>query len=98
MEELLSKAKSYLPFDKVSILEEALGFARDVHNGQTRLSGEPYFEHPVSTALFLAELNMDIATLVAAVLHDVIEDCNVTIEQIQNIFGLEITTLVDGVT
>ncbi len=98
MEELLSKAKSYLPFDKVSILEEALAFAREAHDGQKRLSGEPYIEHPVSTALFLAELNMDLETLVAAVLHDVVEDCNVTIEQIQNKFGLEITTLVDGVT
>ena len=98
MEDLLTKAKSYLPQDKLGIIEEAYEFAHKAHEGQTRLSGEPYVVHPVSTALFLADLNLDASTLAAALLHDVIEDCDVSYEQLQRKFGAEVSKLVDGVT
>lgn len=98
MRDLLTKAKSYLPLDKVGIIEEAYDFARMAHEGQKRLSGEPYVEHPINTALFLADLNLDATTLAAALLHDVIEDCDVSYEEIQQKFGPDVSRLVDGVT
>ena len=98
MRNLLTKAKSYLPQDKVGIIEEAYDFAMSAHEGQKRLSGEPYVEHPINTALFLADLNLDATTLAAALLHDVIEDCDVSYDDIQQKFGPEVGRLVDGVT
>ena len=98
MEDILVKAKSYLPLDKVGLIEDAYNFAWKAHEGQKRLSGEPYVEHPINTALFLADLNMDASTLAAALLHDVIEDCDVSYEDIKRKFGPEVSLLVDGVT
>ncbi|MDP6495568.1 MAG: RelA/SpoT family protein, partial [Dehalococcoidia bacterium] len=98
MNDILTKARSYLPPDKVGIIEDAYNFAWEAHEGQKRLSGEPYVEHPINTALFLADLNLDATTLAAALLHDVIEDCDVTYEDIQQRFGTEVGRLVDGVT
>jgi GTP pyrophosphokinase len=98
MQDILTKAKSYLPEDKIGIVEDAFVFASKAHEGQRRLSGEPYMEHPINTALFLANLNLDAPTLAAALLHDVIEDCDVTYEEIQQKFGDEVSRLVDGVT
>lgn len=98
MRDLLTKAKSYLPPDKVEIVEKAYNFAQAAHKGQKRLSGEPYVEHPVETALFLADLNLDATTLAAALLHDVIEDCDVPYLELEEQFGPEIGHLVDGVT
>ncbi len=98
MQGLLEKVKAYLPEDKLHAIEEAYKFAEKAHDGQTRLSGEPFIEHPIQTALFLAELNMDPATITAALLHDVVEDCNVSIEQIRSKFGPDVAKLVDGVT
>ena len=98
MKDILTKARSYLPQDKVGIIEDAYNFAWAAHEGQKRLSGEPYLEHPINTALFLADLNLDATTLAAALLHDVIEDCDVSYEEIQQRFGPEVSRLVDGVT
>ena len=98
MRNLLTKAKSYLPLDKVAIIEEAYDFAMMAHEGQKRLSGEPYVEHPINTALFLADLNLDATTLAAALLHDVIEDCDVSYDEVLAKFGPEVSRLVDGVT
>lgn len=98
MRDLLTKAKSYLLEDEVGIIEEAYDFALAAHEGQKRLSGEPYVEHPINTALFLANLNLDATTLAAALLHDVIEDTDVSYEDIQQKFGPEVGYLVDGVT
>ena len=98
MRDLLTKAKSYLLEDEVGIIEEAYDFALAAHEGQKRLSGEPYVEHPINTALFLANLNLDATTLAAALLHDVIEDTDVSYEDIQQKFGPEVGHLVDGVT
>ena len=98
MDELLTKVKSYLPTDKVGIVEEAYAFAMHSHDGQTRLSGEPYVVHPVQAAMFLAELNLDASTIAATLLHDVIEDWGVTYQDLEQQFGAEVSSLVDGVT
>ena len=98
MKDLLAKAKAYLPEDKVAAIERAYDFAQRAHDGQTRLSGEPFIEHPVQTATFLADLHLDATTLTAALLHDVMEDCDVPFKELEKDFGQEVATLVDGVT
>ncbi len=95
---LLDKAGEYLPPDKVGDVEEAYRFAEEAHAGQYRKSGEPFIEHPLSTALYLADLHFDYNALRAALLHDVIEDTPVTYEELAQRFGEEVATLVDGVT
>ena len=95
---LLTKIDSYLADDRAEFVRSALEFATNAHAGQSRLSGEPYVEHPIATAEFLAERRMDATTLAAALLHDVIEDCEITREQIEAHFGDEVAKLVDGVT
>jgi guanosine-3',5'-bis(diphosphate) 3'-pyrophosphohydrolase len=80
------------------MVEEAYDFASKAHQGQVRKSGEPYIEHPLQVALLLAELQLDASSLAAALLHDVPENCDIPISEIQATFGLEIAKLVDGVT
>ena len=95
---LLDKAGEYLPPDKVAAIEEAYRFASEAHAGQYRKSGDPFIDHPLSTALYLADLHFDPIALKAALLHDVIEDTPVTYEDLSERFGEEVATLVDGVT
>ena len=75
---LLAKAREYLPEDRLEIISDAYRFAEEAHKGQVRLSGEPFIDHPLQTALFLADLRLDANALTAAILHDVIEDCDVS--------------------
>ena len=96
--ELVSRVRSYLPEDKVALVESGCLFATECHNGQTRISGGPYIEHPIQTALFLADLEMDVSTVAAALLHDVMEDCGVAYEELRERFGEDIANLVNGVT
>ena len=96
--QLKEKAEAYLPAEKIAVVEEAYQFAAEAHQGQMRLSGDPYVEHPVQTAIILAELQLDAASLAAALLHDVPENCGIPVEKIKDKFGLEIGRLVDGVT
>jgi len=96
--QLLDKAKEYLPPKKLAIIEEAYEFAAEAHRGQVRMSGEPYLEHPLQTALILAELQLDASSLVAALLHDIPEDCGIAISSIEAKFGAEVGKLVDGAT
>ncbi len=96
--QLKGKAEVYLPAERIAVVEEAYRFAAEAHQGQMRLSGDPYLEHPVQTAIILAELQLDAASLAAALLHDVPENCGIPIEKIKDKFGLEISRLVDGVT
>ena len=98
MQALLEKVREYLPEDRVDLVERALEFAANAHDGQTRHSGEPYIEHPLSAAKYLAELNLDGPTIAAALLHDVVEDCGVTTDQLRTLFGDDVAKLVDGVT
>jgi len=96
--ELLLKAGEYLPEEKVRLVEAAHKRAQEAHQGQLRLSGEAYVEHPLQAAMTLAELHLDAETLAAALLHDVLEDCDISLEQIEKEFGSQISSLVDGVT
>ncbi|MFC1987803.1 RelA/SpoT family protein [Chloroflexota bacterium] len=95
---LIEKAREYLPSEKVAMIEDAYNFAMKAHEGQVRLSGEPYLEHPLQVALTLAELQLDAGSLVAALLHDVPENCGLPISDIEAEFGPEVAKLVDGTT
>ena len=97
-EELASRLRQYLPQEQVGRIEAAYEYANDCHEGQTRRSGEPYMEHPLNTALVLADLRLDTDTLCAALLHDVMEDCGVTFTDLEREFGEEVARLVDAVT
>ena len=95
---LLSKAKKYLPPEKLALVEAAYQYALNAHQGQLRKSGAPYLDHPLETAITLAEIQLDAATLAAALLHDVPEDCGVPLADIETTFGPEVAKLVDGTT
>ncbi len=96
--QLIDKAREYLPPEKIAIVEDAYNFALEAHQGEVRQSGEPYIEHPLETAMTLAELQLDATALAAALLHDVPENCDIPISEIQAKFGAEVAKLVDGVT
>ena len=98
-DELFDKVSTYIKDerDKKSITKAYL-YAFEKHFGQKRRTGEDYIVHPLNVAYILAELNADYQTICAALLHDTIEDCEVTKEELANEFSLEIATLVDGVT
>lgn len=98
LDELIKKVKDYNPNADVELLTKAFNLASDHHLGQKRNSGEDYIIHPFNVALILAEMNMDTATIIAGLLHDTIEDTDVTYEDVQKDFGTEIADLVDGVT
>ena len=97
-QELFDKASEYLPADRVSWVREAYEFAHEAHEGQIRKSGEPFIDHPLNTALYLAEMKLDSVALSAALLHDVLEDTDVGYERISDRFGEDVAKLVDGVT
>ncbi len=98
LSELLDKAGGYLPPEKIAVVEDAYKFAEQAHEGQMRKSGDPYIEHPLQTALILAELQLDASSLAAALLHDVTENCEVPNSEIEARFGSEIAKLVDATT
>ena len=98
LDDLLQKIESYNPDVDKELITRAYDLAEKMHEGQFRSSGEPYFIHPVAVANILADLNMDDETIVAGLLHDVLEDTEVTEEELTEIFGEEITLLVEGVT
>ena len=95
---LFDDSARYLPAPDVEAIKRAYAFAAEAHEGQKRESGEPYINHPLAVAETLAGLHMDGATLVAALLHDVSEDCGVPMSDIDSRFGKEVASLVDGVT
>jgi GTP pyrophosphokinase len=96
--ELIEKAKTYLPPEKMAVIERAYEFAAKAHEGQTRKSGEPYIEHPLHVAMILVNLQLDASSLAAALLHDVEENCGVENAEIVEKFGPEIAKLVDATT
>ncbi|HCA21079.1 MAG TPA: GTP pyrophosphokinase [Lachnospiraceae bacterium] len=96
--ELIEKIKLYHPSEDFSMIEKAYRLADEAHHGQKRKSGEPYIIHPICVGIILAELEMDKETIVAGLLHDVIEDTAVTKEELAREFSDEIALLVDGVT
>ena len=98
LEKLIYKIERYNPQADLSLIVKAHNFGDMAHNGQLRNSGEKFFTHPVNVAMILAELNMDTATIVAGLLHDVIEDTAISYDEMGKEFGYEIADLVDGVT
>ena len=96
--EFKAQASEYLSEDALTQIELAYEFACDAHSGQMRASGEEFVQHPLHVAIILSQLDMDADTLAAALLHDVVEDSEVTLEQIEESFGERIATMVDGVT
>lgn len=97
-QELIEKIKTYHPSNDYSMVEKAYKLAVDAHKDQKRKSGEPYIIHPLKVAYILAELELDMETIVAGILHDIIEDTEYSYEDISNLFSEEIAALVDGVT
>ena len=95
---LMAKVSEYLPDDKVNLVRAACEFALQAHQGQMRKSGGPYLEHPLQVAMILADLHLDADTLAAALLHDVPENCGISLGEIEANFGPEVAKLVDGVT
>ena len=98
-EKLEEKIKKYISdTEELSMIRKAYDFANEKHFGQKRLTGEDYIIHPLNVAYILTDIKADFETLSAALLHDVVEDCNVSIDVIKKKFGPNITVLVDGVT
>ena len=98
LKELLSAASAYLPPEHVERIREAAEFGAEAHQGQKRKTGEPYIAHPVAAAEVLATLRLDADTIVAAILHDVIEDTPIAKEDLASRFGQSVADIVDGVT
>lgn len=97
-ESLNQLIQTYLPEDQIKRLRQAYLVARDAQEGQTRSSGEPYITHPVAVACILAEMKLDYETLMAALLHDVIEDTPATYQDMEQLFGKSVAELVEGVS
>lgn len=96
--ELISSVRKYHPSTDISMIEKAFNIANNAHTGQVRKSGEPYIIHPLCVGIILADLELDKETIVAGLLHDVVEDTVMTSEQIREEFSAEVELLVDGVT
>ncbi len=95
---LINKVKSYNPDFNEPIIQSAIDFAKAMHDGQTRASGEAYYTHPLEVAGILADMKMDTATILTAILHDTLEDTPATFKEITDKFGKEVADLVNGVS
>ncbi len=98
IEQIIHKVKENNPNANTGLLELAFDFAREAHKGQKRKSGEPYLQHSLHTAFTLAQMKADLETVIAGLLHDVPEDTEHPLEEIEKNFGKEIATLVEGIT
>ena len=96
--DLVEKVLQYHPGADVDLLRQAYQFTSAVHEGQKRLSGEPYLIHPVAVAGVLADLKLDLPSIIGGLLHDTVEDTLATLPEIEKAFGAEVAALVDGVT
>ncbi|OON94434.1 MAG: (p)ppGpp synthetase [Candidatus Epulonipiscioides saccharophilum] len=97
-EKLIKAIRAYHPSDDLSMIEKAYKLASNAHNGQLRKSGEPYIIHPLGVAKILADLELDIESITAGLLHDVVEDTSIGLDYIEQEFNKEVALLVDGVT
>ncbi|MBM7842087.1 GTP pyrophosphokinase [Herpetosiphon giganteus] len=97
-EALISRMRTYWPLDEFQLIERAWDVAKEAHAPQVRKSGEPYFLHPVQVAHILVDMKLDPESVAAALLHDVVEDTPITLDQIRADFGREVAHIVDGVT
>jgi guanosine-3',5'-bis(diphosphate) 3'-pyrophosphohydrolase len=96
--DLVDKVQSYYPAADVGLIRTAYEFSAKVHQGQKRLSGEPYLIHPLAVAGIIADLKLDVPSIVGGLLHDTVEDTLTTLDEVKSLFGREIAALVDGVT
>ena len=97
-QDLIRSIRKYHPSDDISQIEKAYKIAREAHKDQKRKSGEPYIIHPLCVAIILADLELDKETIIAGILHDVVEDTIMTLDEVEKEFGAEVALLVDGVT
>ena len=97
-DDLIALVKTYNPKTNAKLIAKAYAYGKEMHEGQFRHSGEPYFSHPVAVAAILSEQQLDDATIITALLHDTIEDTRSTYSEVAEIFGAEVAELVDGVT
>lgn len=98
IESIIKQVQLYYPDSDPELLRQAFGMAQSAHLGQERLSGEAYVQHPLATAEILADMHMDPKTITAALIHDVPEDTEATLDDVRDTFGDEVAALVDGVT
>jgi len=98
IDDILTRAATYIPAERLSIVRDAYEFAEQCHSGQLRSSGEPYITHPLAVTYEVARLELDHLALAAALLHDVQEDCGIENEEISRRFGVEVALMVDGLT
>src|SRR5512141_1046755 len=98
LHELVEKVQAYFPAADVDLIRKAHDFSAKVHTGQKRLSGEPYLIHPTAVAGIIADLKLDVPSIVSGLLHDTVEDTLTTLDELKNLFGREVASLVDGVT
>ncbi|MBU1902974.1 MAG: bifunctional (p)ppGpp synthetase/guanosine-3',5'-bis(diphosphate) 3'-pyrophosphohydrolase [Proteobacteria bacterium] len=96
--DITSQVLSYHPKADVALIEKAYVYSAKVHQGQIRLSGEPYLSHPLEAAYILTQLKMDVICIAAGLLHDALEDTNASLEEIRGLFGEETANIVNGVT
>jgi GTP pyrophosphokinase len=96
--DLIEKIQSYFPAADVDLIRKAYEFSARVHHGQKRQSGEPYLIHPLAVASVIADLKLDVPSIVAGLLHDTVEDTLTTLDEVKSQFGREVAALVDGVT
>jgi guanosine-3',5'-bis(diphosphate) 3'-pyrophosphohydrolase len=96
--DIIDKVTEYYPDADLDIIDRAYVFSAKVHDGQVRLSGEPYLYHPLAVAGILADMKLDVVSVAAGLLHDVVEDTHATLEEISEMFGKETTHIVSGVT
>ncbi|MEM1005639.1 MAG: HD domain-containing protein, partial [Pseudomonadota bacterium] len=97
-DDLIALVRNYNPKTNADRITRAYEFGKQMHNGQFRHSGEPYFTHPVAVAAILTEQSLDDATIITALLHDTIEDTKASYGKVAELFGDEVAKLVDGVT
>ena len=98
LNDITSQVLTYHPKADISLIERAYVYSAKVHQGQVRLSGEPYLTHPLEVAYFLTQMKMDVVSVAAGLLHDTIEDTGVEPSEIERLFGKETANIVDGVT
>ena len=97
-QELVRSIRKYHPSDDLTLIRRAFEIAKDAHKDQKRKSGEPYIIHPVHVAIILANLELDKESIISGILHDVVEDTSMTLQEVREQFGDEVAILVDGVT
>ena len=98
LSKILDKIQNYLPGCNTRLVEKAYEWAARIHEGQVRKSGEPYLSHPIEVAYILTQMKLDLPTIAAGLLHDAVEDSQISIDEIKKEFGEEVAFIVDGVT